>query len=304
MSQTKYIFIGGAHRSGTTLVQRVVGTHSSVLAGREFDFTQDVMALRDRIRTCHETGRIADLIDEGDIDHGIVSLFDGMFDRRMQIEGKQVLSEKTPSNALVLGKLCECLPQARCILVMRDPRAIAASMKTVGRKHHQNGMRPPPMCASVSSSLDEINSHWAAALRDMEQTDRITLVYYEDLVATPEPVIREICRSLDLPFEDEMLAPAALPDRKAHHSDQYWFTKEKLEQPISTASLKSYEAVLAPSEIRLVERFAMRHPALDRYGIPSARPGPVDYAALLWQKLRASKHGQKLLIWWARRQTG
>lgn len=303
MSQTRYIFIGGAHRSGTTLVQRIVGTHSQVLAGREFDFTLDVMTLRDRIHTCLESGRIADLVNEADIDRGFAHLFDGMFQRRLEADGKRVLAEKTPSNALVLGKLCECLPQARCVLVLRDPRSVVASMKVVGHKHHKSGMRPPRMCASVSSSLDEINSHWSAALRDMEQTDRIMLIYYEDLVASPEPVIRELCEFLGLRFEQDMLAPSALPDRKAHHSDQYWYTKEKLEQPISSTSLNTYDGVLTASEIRLVERFAMRHPALDRYGIPTARPSLRDYAMLLWHKLRATKHGQKLLIRLARRQS-
>ena len=40
--------------------------------------------------------------------------------------GAPYLSEKTPSNGLVFRELLELFPAARCIFVLRDPRATIA----------------------------------------------------------------------------------------------------------------------------------------------------------------------------------
>lgn len=293
-SHRKIIFVGGAHRSGTTLVQRIMGTHSQVFAGREFDFTKDIIALRERLLVSHESGRIADLVTPDDIDHAVEGFTTALFERALEEAGKSILCEKTPSNALVMAELCDSMPGAYCILVLRDPRAIAASMKTVADKYFSNGMRPPPFCASVAASIEEINKTWQAGLKAMAGCDRITAVYYEDLVANPEAVIKGICQFVGLTYEQNMVEPQPLEDRQTHVSDQFWYTKAELSQPITTGQLGNYKSVLSGMEIALVERYVLRHPMVARYKLGDASASLRERLAMVRERLKATKIPQKL----------
>ena len=38
MQETKFIFVGGSPRSGTTLVQRILASHPNIFGRPEFDF--------------------------------------------------------------------------------------------------------------------------------------------------------------------------------------------------------------------------------------------------------------------------
>ncbi len=300
-SHRKIIFIGGVHRSGTTLVQRIMGTHSQVFAGREFDFTKDIVALRKRLLAGYDCGRIADLVTPSDIDRAVEGFTSALFDRALEDAGKPILCEKTPSNALVMAELCDSMPEAYCILVLRDPRAIAASMKTVADKYFANGLRPPPFCASVAASIKDINETWLAGFEAMAGRDRIKIVYYEDLVSDPEPVVRAICQFAGLTYEQMMVQPQPLDDRQTHVSDQFWYTQTELARPITAGNLDNYRTLLSDMEIALVERYVLRHPMVARYGLGDAAASLRERLAMAWERLKAAKIAQKFR---ARRKAG
>ncbi len=290
----KQLFVGGAHRSGTTLVQRIMGSHSQIYAGREFDFTKDITALRNRLHSGYASGRIADLVNTDDIDKAVESFTMTLFERSLREHGKTVLCEKTPSNALVMADLCECMPDAYCILVLRDPRAIVGSMKEVATKYFAEGLRPPPFCASVATSIDDINETWEKGLAAVQKHERVKAIFYEDLVDNPERVVRDICQFAGLDYQPSMVQPAPLEDRQNHVSDQFWYTKEALKKPISDDSLEKYKQVLSPTEIALVERFVISYPQTERYGLGAQSPSALDRCAMLWHRLKASKVIQKI----------
>jgi len=300
-SHRKIIFVGGVHRSGTTLVQRIMGTHSEVFAGREFDFTKDIVALRSRLLAGYDSGRIADLVTPADIDRAVEGFTTALFDRALKDAGKPILCEKTPSNALVMAELCDSIPEAYCLLVLRDPRAIAASMKTVAGKYFAAGLRPPPFCASVAASIKDINETWRPGFEAMEGRDRIKIVYYEDLVSDPETVIKGICRFAGLSYEPAMVQPRPLDDRQTHVSDQFWYTQTELARPITAGKRDDYKVVLSDMEIALIERYVLRHPMVARYELGGGSATLSERLAMGWQRLKATKIPQKLR---ARRKAG
>lgn len=116
---TGLIFIVGMHRSGTSLLERVLAGHPSVADGGE---TYTVTGL---------LRRGADHFCRGVVDETIVSrsgrldydeLRKGLLDyAAWRGEGKSLLTEKLPSNFLNLGFIMRALPEARIIHMVRDP---------------------------------------------------------------------------------------------------------------------------------------------------------------------------------------
>ena len=167
-------------------------------------------------------------------------------------------------------------------------------MKEVSRKYFAEGLRPPPFCASVSASIDDINETWSKGLAAVEKYERVKPVFYEDLIDNPERVVREICQFVGLDYEEDMVRPAPLEDRQNHVSDQFWYTKEELEKPISDNSLQKYKQVLSPSEIALVERFVTSYPLVQHYGVGERPASVFDHCAMLWNRFKALKIIQKI----------
>ena len=65
---SKIFFIGGAPRSGTTLMQRILTSHSLVFGGPEFDLIPSVMKLRNMFHASVDAGRISEFLDHDNVD--------------------------------------------------------------------------------------------------------------------------------------------------------------------------------------------------------------------------------------------
>jgi len=109
--------------------------------------------------------------------------------------GVDIVGEKTPSHALHLNALSSAFPRARFLLVLRDPRAVAASwLQTSWSKQ-------TPI---------EVAEKWRRHSRAMRQArdslgDRCLEVRYEELVEDPEAVLGSICSLLGVEFDSRML---------------------------------------------------------------------------------------------------
>lgn len=121
-------------------------------------------------------------------------LWDRLFDSLLKDAGKRMIIEKTPSNAFLWEELVERWPEARFIILRRDPAAVARSVIKSSA-----GM-PPEEAIRITSrfvlSLDQA----AAALEG-----RKIVVRYEEIVAEPEATIARVCEFLDVDFEPAML---------------------------------------------------------------------------------------------------
>jgi hypothetical protein len=85
------VFVGGAPRSGTTLMQRILGSHDDVFAGPEFDFIPiQILGLRKRMLRSIKSGRIDAIVDEDTLDQAIHNFLFTIFEQRLKETGKSV----------------------------------------------------------------------------------------------------------------------------------------------------------------------------------------------------------------------
>lgn len=134
------VFIVGAPRSGTTWVQRLMLAHPGVRGGQESNF---FMAFAGVLQTFHrgeQTSRKVGLANYW-TEAALLDEIRGIWRKTMlpfvteaRDDGSraQLLVEKTPGHALVMNEIHAMLPDAKFIHVIRDSRAVVASMLAAG----------------------------------------------------------------------------------------------------------------------------------------------------------------------------
>jgi hypothetical protein len=271
-------------------MQRIMGAHSDVFAGPEFDFVPtQIIELRDNMLRSIRSGRIEAILDEQTLDHALASFVCGMFEERLKRAGKSVFCEKTPANALAFPDLEKFLPDARHIMMVRDPRDVANSMRTVRDKFISNGQRPPRFVRSIAASVQEINRFYDAGLSAAERSDKVLLIYYEDLISDPIREIRRVCDHTGLTYQPEMQHIEQKTFVSPSSGDENWYSQSDLQQPIQSSGVVSKKFSLSKSEITLVERFSLENPALARYKLRPSKP--TLWENILWRASLARKAG-------------
>lgn len=193
------IFIVGMHRSGTSLLERILEGHPQVAVGGESQrFTAQLSEATDH----HATGVIdRTLIDRADaIDQA--ALARRYLDAHAWLaDGRSHFTEKLPSNAWLLGFLQRALPSARVLHLVRDPMDTCWS-----------NLRELFAGNNVAASYDQIElarhcarhhrlmRHWHETLPGF-----VLDVPYEGLVRDPESWARRVFEACGLPWVPEAL---------------------------------------------------------------------------------------------------
>ena len=182
--------------------------------------------------------------------------------------GKARVGEKSPSHVQHLARLFEWYPEARVIVMLRDPRAVLASKlqspwvtRDIAPPSIRHGLAVQSRAYAVAGGAEK----WARIYRERippwRADPRVRVVIYEALVADPEAETRAVCEHLGEPFEPAMLEgrssetvrlPAAeVPDagladyQREHHA--------KTLRPISADSLDKWTRELSAAEVAIVE---------------------------------------------------
>ena len=113
-----------------------------------------------------------------------------------------VVTDKAIMSHLIIGLLHRALPEARFVVVHRDPRDIALS---IYRNHFALGTHTYSCdlsdIAFVIKAVRRNVQHWKRALPGV-----IHEVRYEDLVSDPEPQARALIAAAGLEWEDQCLS--------------------------------------------------------------------------------------------------
>lgn len=189
------VFIVGMPRTGTTLLERILGNHSRVASGGELNaFGASVSLALDRPYAAPPTpaqARAAAALDHGALGEAYLARTAHLYD------GHSHLLDKNPLNAFNAGLVARSLPQARILCMSREPMdACFSNLKELF----------PGGGYGYSYDLDDLAAHWRgfdALARHWSRVlpGRFMSVGYEEMVAEPAEVAARVLAFCGLEFE-------------------------------------------------------------------------------------------------------
>ena len=197
-SQKTPIFVVGLPRTGTTLTERIVSSHSKVESVGETQFMQMVVRRESGVKSIE---RITPAIIEAAAKKDI-SLIAGGYTEAVdyKLGDKPMFIDKLPFNYLYLGFIAKAYPHARIIHLKRHPLdACFAMYKQIFTWAYKYSYTLKGL-GRYYVAYNRLCNHWREVLGD-----RLIEVEYESLVADQERQTRVLLEKLGLDFEEACL---------------------------------------------------------------------------------------------------
>lgn len=232
---SRLIFVAGPPRSGTTLVQNMLDSHPRIVGAPEFRHVQHLVETRNRLHRDIDQGSIAEFSTKHEIDARVGELIEALLLPLGERFGCEFISEKTPRNVLVFPELLDLFPAARFIFVVRDPRAVVASLLRVRERMLKRGIRPTGPTATLAAAIAHTREYLTAGFHARaKDSERVLNVRYEDLVADPMVETKRICEHLALDWDEALITPSRFQHLGAtaitDASGNVWYTREEFNQ--------------------------------------------------------------------------
>ena len=195
LDSSEAIVVTGLPRSGTTLVEQILASHSAIAGGEELG----AMAIVARDLPAKSAAGLEAYLDEGAADD-LTRLYLHLARQRFGTEGRYV--DKGLNNTRYIGLISALLPQSPIIWMRRDPLDCALS---AFRTYFVRGLDWSWKLEHIAEHFrleDELFAFWAALL-----PDRILTVDYRELVADPHGQIERILEHCHLAVEPQVFAP-------------------------------------------------------------------------------------------------
>lgn len=232
------IFVVGNSRSGTTMMGRILGKHPDVYTFGELHFFGQLCAPpfsseMPKVNAVKLATALCCVEREGYRTHGNprsfqkeakaflndltsypetpAELYATFLCYETTKHSKTIPCDQTPRNVFYIKDILELYPKARIINMIRDPRDVLLSQKRKWKRRFLGGSDMP-----VKESLrDWMNYHpitishiWRTAINAADQFaqhERVTSIYFEELLTHSETTVKRVCDAVNISYTDTML---------------------------------------------------------------------------------------------------
>jgi len=231
------IFILGMPRSGTTLVEQIIASHSHVSGGDEYT------ALANAIMRTQQQSQF-----QGNVEQWLATRTDSDWRRighlyehntRFIRNGKNVFTDKNQFNHRSVGIIKAALPNAKILIVERNPMDVAFGCyrQLFGGQGAKFSYQYDEIAKTYVSYIGLLD-HWEACTDGL-----IKRIKYEDLVQQPEENIKQILSFCGLEFEQQCV------DFHQNKRTVKTLSSSQVRRPIFTHGInrwQQYQAWLVP----------------------------------------------------------
>lgn len=203
----KLIFIVSSPRSGSTLLERMISSHSKVAGGPEPHLLTPLAHLGyydniekapyDHLRAVAAQREFVASLPGGEEDYllALRAYCYHLYARQLEAAGtgRERVLDKTPAYALVLPFIEKVFPRAKYIVLTRHPAAIFSSY---AQSFFENDW-------TAAHDFNPIVERYVPAMARFLRSTKTPMIHvrYEDLVQDPDVWMQKVCDCLELPFE-------------------------------------------------------------------------------------------------------
>ncbi len=248
----RLIFIIGSPRSGSTLLERMISSHSKVLGGPEPHLLTPLAHLGyydtvdkapyDHLRAVAAQREFVSRLPHGEQDYldALRAYCHILYGRQLEQAGpgKERVLDKTPAYALVLPFISRVFPKAKYIVLTRHPGAIFSSYAD---SFFEGDWK-------AAHDFNPIIERYVPAIARFLREKAVPLVHvkYEEMVKNPENDMRRVCEILELPFEPEMIEYGKNKPQEKGLGDPIGVNQHQ--RPVTSSVHKWLKPVLADPE--------------------------------------------------------
>lgn len=160
---------------------------------------------------------------------------------------KKVWIEKTPNHVLSVPEIRRLVPSSRFIHLVRDGRAVVASLYEVTRRH--------PDIWGGSMTIEQCVEEWNRAIlassAAMETGSDGIAVAYESLASNPADEMQRLCQFVGLRYRQEMVTAYAGVATVIVNSNEAW--KGGVSSVIRDNGLRKYLDLFSPEQRIAIE---------------------------------------------------
>ena len=201
------IFIGGAGRSGTTLLRVILDSHPSIACGPELKVTEVIARIWYDFQTKFAGITREYAITQEDTNRLFARFIEGLLEKYRIKEGKKRIAEKSPNNIRVFPHLHEIFPKSPLVHIIRDGRDVVASLLSMNWKN----LDGKPM--DYTRDTKKATLFWKSAVTigrafaaSKESAARVYYeIKYEDIISDPEASLKPLFQFIDEPWEQAVL---------------------------------------------------------------------------------------------------
>lgn len=214
------MFITGCPRSGTTMLASMLGSADSCIATPESDFFIDFVFKHLGNTSAISTNKEFDSflsanyrfkqwqLESTDIENipptitfenfsGVIESTQKLFaEKHSTVTSKEsIIIDHTPTNILHFNILNDLFPESYFIFIVRDPRAVYASVKDLD------------WGANSALQLAEEWNEYAAMYLSIDKLfpERVTLIRYEDILVNAATELKRLCEFIGVRYSSDLL---------------------------------------------------------------------------------------------------
>lgn len=240
LSNERHIFVVGAPRSGTTLMQTILAAHSRLCSsqGESGLFTWQDIFDENRIFFGLDAQQQEALLEETE---GLADFFDRAAGLICDIKKSDRFVEKTPQHVLYLSSIRKYFPKAAIIHMQRDGRDCFCSARRASIPHGEN--------------VERFARYWRRCIKarqEWESKRHILDVRYETLTDEPKATLDNVMAFLSEEFEPQQLSVESRAQDKRASIGRF----SKLSRPIDSSSQGRWREELTAKKIDAFQQIA------------------------------------------------
>ncbi len=210
------IFIVGMPRSGTTLVERIIGQNAQVFNAGEQEAMEFVVA------DFNQKTLAGKLPEPHLISPHQWSELRALYLQKLPEISKPIFTDKLPHNFRHVGVIHKLFPEARVVQLHRDSQDVCMSIYSRAFTAGHNYANRWPNLKHFYSECERLMAHWSSM-----NSSRIMDLKYEDLVENPEYYAKQLVEFCGFEWNESYL------DFHQSNNKSFTFSEMQVRQPIA-----------------------------------------------------------------------